>query len=214
MDAETLQKELEEVKAELEKEREEKSKLLQNQSNQNSYITKLEEKANALAEQLKTIKETANKPALDPNITAYFKKKYIEDFIREGKEEIIARDTKGVFKLLEPELDNFLKAYMNENNASIKFVLDSYSLLLGRAISDPEHAINKLNDKDAKSENEEAQQQTESFTVKADFPPTLTDEDLAAGTVKKEHTPKVSDTKTAFKILEERLFNSGKNKFE
>jgi len=209
---EKLQKELDELKAELAREKEEKAKLEKNQSNQNAYITKLEEKANGLSAQIETIKTTANKPALDPQITAYFKKKYVEDFVKEGKEELKRRDTKGVFSIMEPELDSFLKTYMNENNASLKFILDSYSLLLGRAIADPEHAINKIEGEGVK--NTEIQPEPTPTFVKPDFPPTITDADQGAGTPMPKKTIDIPDTKSAFKALEDRLFNQGANKYE
>jgi DNA repair exonuclease SbcCD ATPase subunit len=216
MTEEELKAKLEETEAELAKVKREKDTLEKNQSNQNAYITKLEEKANGLSEQIKSIQAAANKPALDPQITAYFKKKYVEDYINEGKEEIKKRDSKGVFAVLEEELDSFLKQFMNESNASIKFVLDSYSLILGRAYADPEHPINKLDitSEGAKNQKVQPQPAEPQVIVNPNFPPTMTDGDQGAGNPAAKKTIDIPDTKSAFKVLEDKLFNQGRNKFE
>lgn len=211
MTVEELQAKLDEAQAEIASVKSEKESLVKNQSNQNAYITKLEEKANGFAAQIASIKDAASKPALDPQITAYFKKKYVEDFVDEGKEVIKARDTKNQFSLLEKDLDAFLKQYMNETNASIKFIVDSYYLILGRAIGDPTHPINKVVDEGAKSN---AQPQPQSMFIKPEVPPMLTNEDLGAGNPAAKKSIEVQDTKSAFKVLEDRLFNAGQNKFE
>lgn len=212
MTEEEMKAMLAEKESELAKVKAEKGTLEKNQSEQNAYITKLEETKSGLSNQLANVKDAANKPALDPNITAYFKKKYVEDFVNDGKAEIIKRDTKGSFPILEEELDDFLSSYMNENNASIKFIMDSYSLILGRAIADPEHAINKIEDTGAKSED--AQQQPVQTISNNLFPPTMTNEDQGAGQPAAKTRVVVPDTRSAFKALEEKLFAQGGNKFE
>lgn len=196
--------------AELAKLKEEKDKLEKNQSNQNAYISKLEESKNGLSESLKQIQATANKPVLDPNLTAYFKKKYVEEFIQEGKELIKKNDTRNNFELLEPELDEFLSAYMDENNASQKFILDSYSLVLGRAIANPEHAINKV----PESEAGKAQEQKPEPMIVPVLPPMMTPADQGGSIPVAKSMISVPDTKAAFKMLEERLYNNNPNKFE
>lgn len=212
MTEEELQAKLEETTNELNRLKGENDKLSKNQSEQNAYITKLEEIKNGLSAQVNNIQEAANKPALDPNITAYFKKKYVQEFANEGKAAIIANDTMNAFPLLEKELDTFLKQFMNEGNASVKFILDSYSLILGRAIADPEHPINKKKDEGVKDET--VQPEPTPTLVDPLFPPTLTDEDKGAGNPAAKQTINIPDTKSAFKVLEDRLFNQGRDKFE
>ena len=211
MTEEEMQAKLAETQAELASVREENGKLEKNQSNQNAYITKLEEKATTLADQISSIKGSLDKPMLDPNITKYLKKKYVEDFVKEGKDLIKQRDTKNVFPKLEAELDSFIKAYMNEDNASIKFILDSYSLILGRAYEDPTHAINTV-----EPEVKDIVQPIPAETKKEMplFPPSITDADQGAGNPIAKATVIIPDTKTAFKVLEDKLYEQGRNKFE
>lgn len=206
MTEEELQAKLEETESELTRLKGENEKLTTNQSKQNSYITELESAKNGLTAQLNSIKEAADKPALDPNLTAYFKKKYVEDFVIDGKKQIVDQDTKGVFPLLEKDLDEFLKVYMNEENASIKFILDSYSLILGRAIADPDHPINKV--EEAKDNVQPTQ--TTIPIIEKEFPPIVTDQDQSSGTPEAKREQHVPDTKAAFRVLEDRLFNQGK----
>lgn len=212
MTEEELKQQFDESQKELSRLKGENDRLAKNQSEQNTYITKLEESKNGLSAQLTNIQAAANKPALDPNITAYFKKKYVEEFVNEGKATIISRDVKGVFPLLEKELDTFLKQFMTENNASLKFILDSYSLILGRAIADPSHPINK--EKEEVAKNDEVQQTPTPTVINPLFTPTMTDADQSSGNPEAKRNISIPDTKSAFKALEERLFNQGQDKFE
>lgn len=204
------EEEIQDLKEELERVNKEKELLEKNQTQQNSYITKLEEKANGLASQMASIKEAANKEPIDPQITAYLQKKYVEEFISEGKDMIRSRDNKNLFPHLEEELDTFLKTYMTKDNASTKFVLDSYFLILGRAYENPDHAINKL---EPKKESEAiAPTRTEPSNIV--IPPVITDSDQSAGSPIPKPSQIIPDTRAAFKVLEDRLFEQGKNKFE
>ncbi len=216
MTVEELEQQLAETQAKLDASEKTNKTLEANQSNQNSYITKLEETKSALTEQINSIKSTANSPALDPNITAYFKKKYVEDFEKDGIAEIISRDTKGVFPKVEAELRSFLKAHMTENNASLKFVLDAYSLVLGRAYADPEHEIHKV-DEPTPTEGEPTEPPADKgvpSNIHEPIPPTLTDSDPASGNPVPRPQVEVRNTKEAFKVFEDRLFKQGQDKYE
>lgn len=214
MTVEELEQQLKDTKAELKAIQDEKNTLEKNQTNQNAYITKLEETKSALTEQIGSIKSTANAPALDPNITAYFKKKYVEDFEKDGIAEIVRRDTKGVFPKVEDELKDFLRTHMTENNASIKFVLDSYSLVLGRAYADSEHAINNIDDVEPPKDETTPKDTGIPSRPFEPKPPTMTDSDPASGNVIPKQSIAVKDTREAFKVFEERLYNQGQDKFE
>lgn len=212
MTVEELQAKLEEKERELADIEKEKERLTKNESNQNSYITKLEETKLALENQIETIKEATGKPALDPAIAEYFKKRYVSDFVNDGIAEIKRRDGKGVFPILENDLTKFLKEHMTEKNASMKFVLDAYSLLLGRAYADPGHEIHKTKDNSVGETKVEEPKDVSTGTN--EFPPTISDSDQGAGTPASVNREPVPDTKAAFKALEDKLFNAGKNKFE
>lgn len=211
MTVEEVQAKLAETETLLTQEVEKNKKLEGNQSNQNAYITKLEETKTSLQSSLDAIKIAADKPSLDPAITTYFKKKYTEDFANEGKANIRSNVGEDIFNILEPELNAFLKTSMTETNASIKFVIDAFNLLLGRAYSNPEHAIHKLEEG---ASSTQAQPQPEAQVVKTPFPTTMTNEDRGAGTPVPQKSVAAKDTKQAFTLFEDKLRNLGSNKFE
>ena len=130
MTEEEMQAKIAEAEAKA-KEAEKKIQDLENQrSNQNSYITKLEAKAKSLENQMDTVKAATNAaPAIAPEITEYFQKKRREDYTEQAVTEIISQVGKEVYDCLADELNNFLKLYMNEKNVSVRYIIDSFSLL-------------------------------------------------------------------------------------
>ena len=119
---------------------------LKNQrSNQNSYITKLEGKVKGLENSIETVKNAANQaPALAPEITEYFQKKRREDYTEQAVAEIISQVGEEKYNCIKDELKDFLKLYMTEKNVSVRYIIDSFHLLLGRALANPEHEIQKV----------------------------------------------------------------------
>ena len=120
------------------------SSLESQRSNQNAYITKLEQKAKNLETNMENVKNAANNTKeLPPEVIEYFQKKRREDYTEQAYSQIKQTVSEDVFNLLKPEVEAFLKAYMTETNMSVKYIIDAFHLLLGKAYSDPNHAINK-----------------------------------------------------------------------
>ena len=115
-------------------------------SNQNAYITKLEQKAHTLEANMENVKAAANNSKdFPPEVVEYFQKKRREDYTEQAYAQIRATVSDDVFNIIKPEVDAFLKTYMTESNVSVKYIVDAFHLLLGKAYSDPNHAIHKLN---------------------------------------------------------------------
>jgi chromosome segregation ATPase len=120
-------------------------------SNQNAYITKLEQKNQTLETNMNNVKNTVNNAKdFPPEITEYFQKKRREDYTEQAYSQIKANVGEETFELLKPEVDAFLNSYMTEQNVSVKYIIDAFHLLLGKAYANPSHAIN--NKKTAASE--------------------------------------------------------------
>jgi len=126
------------------------SSLESQRSNQNAYITKLEQKAHTLESNMENVKNAANNSKdFPPEVVEYFQKKRREDYTEQAYAQIRATVSDDIFNIMKPEVESFLKMYMSEQNVSVKYIVDAFHLLLGKAYSDPNHAIHKLN-KDVK----------------------------------------------------------------
>ena len=212
--------EAEERAAEAEQEIEE----LKNQrSNQNSYITKLEGKVKGLENQMDTIKSAAQSaPAIAPEITEYFQKKRREDYTEQAVNEIIATVGKEKYDCLAEELNNFLKLYMNEKNVSVRYIIDSFHLLLGRAMANPEHPIqaiiNPVKEEEPKTvvEDQASQSDQEAFRKELSnmVNRTMTNDDTNVGGAPEVKAPTVQNTKEAMNAFKTKLFNLDSSKFE
>ena len=120
------------------------SSLESQRSNQNAYITKLEQKNHTLESNIESVKNTVNNAKdFPPEVVEYFQKKRREDYTEQAYAQIRQTVSEDVFNLLRPEVEAFLKAYMTESNVSVKYIVDAFHLLLGKAYSDPNHAIHK-----------------------------------------------------------------------
>jgi hypothetical protein len=123
---------------------------------------------------------------------------------------------------LESELKDFLKLYMNEKNVSVRYIIDSFHLLLGRALANPEHAIQKV----IKPVVEETKPITEDKPVTESDQAlfrnqlnnmvnrTMTNDDMNAGGAPEVKAPTVANTHDAMKAFKNRLFNLDSSKFE
>ena len=196
---------------------------LKNQrSNQNSYITKLEGKVKGLESSMETVKNAANQaPALAPEITEYFQKKRREDYTEQAVAEIISQVGEEKYNCLKDELKDFLKLYMTEKNVSVRYIIDSFHLLLGRALANPEHEIQKLlGNKKEQAPVVEDKPATESDQDKFRnnlnnmINRTMTNDDINAGGAPEVKAPTVQNTQEAMKAFKTKLFNLDSSKFE
>jgi chromosome segregation ATPase len=194
-------------------------------SNQNSYITKLEGKVKGLENQVDTVKAAANNtPALAPEITEYFQKKRREDYTEQAVTEIISQVGEDKYNCLKDELNNFLKLYMTEKNVSVRYIIDSFHLLLGRALANPDHEIHKVigdikkveedkpvvEDKPATESDQELFRNNLNNMVNR----TMTNDDMDAGGAPEVKAPTVQNTQEAMKSFKNRLLNLDSSKFE
>jgi chromosome segregation ATPase len=194
-------------------------------SNQNSYITKLEGKVKGLENQVDTVKAAANNtPALAPEITEYFQKKRREDYTEQAVTEIISQVGEDKYNCLKDELNNFLKLYMTEKNVSVRYIIDSFHLLLGRALANPDHEIHKVigdikkveedkpvvEDKPATESDQELFRNNLNNMVNR----TMTNDDMDAGGAPEVKAPTVQNTQEAMKSFKSRLLNLDSSKFE
>ena len=220
MTLEEMQKKLEAAEAAAKAKENEIESLKSQRANQNAYITKLEQKAQTLESNLSTVKNTVNNaPAMDPAITEYFRKKRREDYTKEAFEEIISQVGAEKLEILKKDLEDFLKSYMTEANVSVKYIIDAFHLLLGKAYADPKHpihgqgAVNPADDTPVKPEVDTTKI-TEQIT-RMQYPG-MTNDDQPMATPSPVEPPKVANTKEAMASFKNRLFNGGlnSNRFE
>ena len=194
-------------------------------SNQNSYITKLEGKVKGLENQVDTVKAAANNtPALAPEITEYFQKKRREDYTEQAVTEIISQVGEDKYNCLKDELNNFLKLYMTEKNVSVRYIIDSFHLLLGRALANPDHEIHKVIGDNKKIEEDkpvvedkpatESDQELFRNNLNNMVNRTMTNDDMDAGGAPEVKAPTVQNTQEAMKSFKNRLLNLDSSKFE
>lgn len=223
MTEEEMKQRVEAAEAEAAKAKQEIEELKTQRSNQNSYITKLEGKVKGLENQMDTVKVAANQaPALAPEITEYFQKKRREDYTDQAVTEIISQVGEDKYNCLAQELKDFLKLYMNEKNVSVRYIIDSFHLLLGRALANPDHAIQAV----IKPVVEEPKPITEDKPVTESdqvlfrnqlnnmVNRTMTNDDMNAGGAPEVKAPTVANTQDAMKAFKNRLFNLDSSKFE
>ena len=222
MTEEEMKQRVAEAEAEAARAKQEIEDLKTQRSNQNSYITKLEGKVKGLENQMDTVKNAANTaPALAPEITEYFQKKRREDYTEQAVTEIISQVGEDKYNCLAQELKDFLKLYMNEKNVSVRYIIDSFHLLLGRALANPEHAIQKVikpveepkpitEDKPV-TESDQAlfRNQLNNMVNR-----TMTNDDINAGGAPEVKAPSAANTQEAMKAFRNRLFNLDSSKFE
>lgn len=198
------------------------SSLESQRSNQNAYITKLEQKARTLENNMETVKSAANNSKdFPPEVVEYFQKKRREDYTEQAYAQIKSTVSEEIFNLMKPEVEAFLKAYMSESNVSVKYIVDAFHLLLGKAYSDPNHAIHKLNNKDVKVETQPAQPAPASSSaaiaeqVARMQNPGMTVGDQQMITPSPVEPKKVANTKEALSDFKTRLLNGfDSTKFE
>jgi hypothetical protein len=196
-------------------------------SNQNSYITKLEGKVKGLENSLDTVKTAANNtPALAPEITEYFQKKRREDYYEQASVELISQVGQEKFDCMKDELQDFIKLYMTEKNVSVRYIIDSFHLLLGRALANPEHPIHKILGDEEKKPVEESKPEGEQTPITESDQDrfraslnnmvnrTMTNEDMNAGGAPEVKAPTVQNTQEAMKSFKNRLLNLDSSKFE
>lgn len=188
------------------------SSLESQRSNQNAYITKLEQKSQTLENNLNNVKAAANNTKeFPPEVVEYFQKKRREDYTEQAYNQIKLTVNEETFNILKPEVDAFLKAYMNEQNVSVKYIVDAFHLLLGKAYADPNHVINKKAFGPASPMPEPVQEPTNNVAMVEQIAKMhtqgMTNSDQPMNTPTFVEGPKVANTREAMSSFKTRLLN-------
>lgn len=187
-----------------------------NIAKQNSYITKLEAKANN-SEPAQQVGYTPT--GVNPSVQAYLEKSMRRDVITEAKGLIKQEISEEVYNAVEPDFLAFLDKNLKNENCTTAYVVDAFSLVMGRALRNKEHAINKIG-KGTQTPPATPTQTTNSSQVQAvqntiiSTPPVMGTKDISAvsGIPEPNGNP-VNSTKDAFKNLKARFNNLGGNRF-
>lgn len=196
--------------------------LKENISRQNSYITKLESKTNS------NNIESAQKPAtptadtrFDPAVQAYLEKNMKRDAIEEAKAMIKTEITDEMYKAVEPDFMAFLEKNLKKENCTSAYIVDAFSLVMGRALRNKEHAINKIGKgtvtppaTPTQTTNSSNVQSVQNTILNNTTPPVMTNKDVgAASGMPQGNGVQHQTTRDAFKSLKDRFANIGGNKF-
>lgn len=196
--------------------------LKENISRQNSYITKLENKTNS------TNIESAQKSTtptvdtrFDPAVQAYLEKNMKRDAIEEAKAMIKTEITEEMYKAVEPDFMAFLDKNLRKENCTTAYIVDAFSLVMGRALRNKEHPINKIGKGMAtppatptQTTNSSQVQSVQNTILNNTTPPVMTNKDVgAASGMPYGNGAQHQTTKDAFKSLKERFANMGGNRF-
>src|SRR5699024_9664596 len=107
-------------------------KLNENISRQNSYITKLEAKANSNDSVQKSNPTLDTR--FDPTVQAYLEKNMKRDAIEEAKAVIKQEITPEMYNAVDPDFMAFLDKNLKKENCTTAYIVDAFSLVMGRAL--------------------------------------------------------------------------------
>lgn len=210
--------------AELTKEREaDKATIKQlndNISKQNSYITKLEARNNSSDTAQKSTGSTVD-TRFDPAVQAYLEKNMKRDAIEEAKAVIKSEISEEMYKAVEPDFLAFLDKNLKKENCNAAYIADAFSLVMGRALRDKEHAINKVGKGTATppatptpTTNGQQVQSVQNTILSNVTPPVMSGKDSgAASGMPGSNGNQYRNTKESFQALKNRLANFGGQKF-
>lgn len=198
----------------------ESKQLKENISRQNSYITKLESsRANNSEPAQKTATTSSN---LEPSIQAYLEKTMKRDALEEAKAQLLKEVTEEEYKTVEPDFLEFLDKNLKNTNCTVAYITDAFSLVMGRALRNKEHAINKLG-KGATTPGTTPTEQPHTTnaqdvksvqtTILNNTPPVMTNKDNSASIGAPNTGTQHNNTRDAFKSLKQRFANLGGGQF-
>jgi hypothetical protein len=198
----------------------ETKQLKENISRQNSYITKLE---NSRATNSEPAPKTATaETKFDPTIQAYLEKNMRRDVLEEAKAQLLKEVTEAEYKAVEEDFLAFLEKNMKNSNCTVAYIVDAFSLVMGRALRNKEHAINKLGKGTQTPETTPTQitpttnsnsVQSVQTTILNNTPPVMTGKDTSASVGAPNTGVQHNNTRDAFKSLKQRFANLGGGQF-
>ena len=195
--------------------------LNENISKQNSYITKLEARNNNSSEPAQKPTSSTVDTRFDPAVQAYLEKNMKRDAIEEAKGQILQEITPEVYKAIEPDFLEFLNKNLKKDNCTTAYIVDAFSLVMGRALRNKEHPINKLGKgtdtppaTPTQTTNSSQVQTVQNTILNNTTPPVMSNKDSgAASGMPGGNGAQLRNTKDAFKSLKDRFANIGGTKF-
>ena len=183
-------------------------------TDQNSYITKLEAQAKTVPA---TPQQQSGLPS-DQIVHKYLKEKMREDTLAKAKILIIQETSPDVYNIMEKDFLEFLNKNMKDADVKVDYMVDAFSLIMGRALRIKDHPIQKLLGKGETPKatldktNEQAMQVVQG-TIKQQ-PPVMTPKDNVVPTTPPvDGSIGIKSTKDAYKTLKEKLNGFGGNRF-
>lgn len=185
-------------------------------ANQNSYITKLEN-------QLKETSKPATQSGVDDITAKYLEKNMRRDVIAEAEKQILSEVDPKVYEAVKPDFMEFLEKNMEKKNTTVEFVVDAFSLVLGRCYRIKDHEVNKVGkavtptstptSQTTISSNSNQVQNVQNILSKQ--PPIMTANDSSAGSgLPGTQGNSIKSTRDAFASLKNRFNNSGGSRFQ
>lgn len=183
---------------------------------QNSYITKLET-------QLKDTSKSASPTGVDSVTAKYLEKNMRRDVIADAEKQILAEVSPQVYEAIKPDFMGFLDKNMKKENTTVEYVVDAFSLVLGRCMRVKDHAVNKVGkaDNPISTPTPNTVIGTNSNQVKdvqnilAQQPPVMTGQDTNAGTgLPGTQGVPIKNTRDAFSKLKDKFGQMGGSRFQ
>ncbi len=203
------------LEKDLAEERAANKKTQKNVSDQNSYITKLEQ-------QLKDSERSQPAPQMDSIVQKYLEDMMRKDVIEKAATQLKEDYSEDRYRAVEKDFLEFLDGHMTKSKMTKEFVYDAFCLVLGKALRDKDHPIQKIGKAAPPSgtpdnpigTNSNAIQQVQDVIKNRTAPPIISDSDLsAAGGPPSTETP-VKNTKDAFANLKNRFNDAGGQRFQ
>lgn len=112
-------------------------------SEQNSYITKLEQQLKAAKEQ-PSQQGTPSGAGVDDITAKYLEKNMRRDVIAEAENIIKQSVSEEVFNAIKPDWNAFLEKVMTKAKTTVDFAVDAFKLTYGECIMKADHPVNKI----------------------------------------------------------------------
>ena len=183
-------------------------------NDQNKYIGQLETQLKS------TSNNSVNKT--DDVTMAYLKKNMRRDVIAEAVIEIKKDVSEEVYNAVEPDFLAFLDKAMKDENTTVAFCTDAFSLVLGKCLRKKDHPVNQI----GKGTNPQVATPNQTVNTNGQIlegvnsilqkqPPVITDKDQASGSATglPNTGTQVKNTREAFSSLKNRFANNGAGKF-
>lgn len=133
---ETLTNKVDNITTNMVKKDEQIDQLMENQKNQNSYITKLE--------QLSKQPAGTGKPVTNKAYETYVVNSWKTNVINEGLDLAAQSYDKSHVDSMAQEVNDYCLKNMQDNNVTTDYVISVFQLLYGRAMGNPDHTIHQL----------------------------------------------------------------------